>query len=119
MPAIVGTVRPDGSVAMRPVWFDHRDGQIWLNGGPNRRWLKRARRTGRLSLFLVDPKNMWRHALIQTRVIEITTQGADDHIDQLSERYLGVKYRNQKVDRTIVKLEPLSVVGSDAGRPWA
>lgn len=119
MPAMVGTVRRDGSVAMRPVWFEHRDGLIWLNGGPDRRWLRRAKRTGRLSLFFVDPKNMWRHALIQARMIEITTEGADDHIDHLSERYLGVKYRNAKVDRTIVKLEPVSVFGNDAGRPWS
>lgn len=119
MPAIVGTARHDGTVQMKPVWFELHDGQIWLNGGPRRRWVQRAKATGRLALIFIDPKNMWRHALIQCRLVETTTAGADDHIDRLSERYLGVPYRNPKVDRLIVKIEPLRVSGFNAGRPWS
>ena len=119
MAAIVGTGRRDRSVQMKPVWYELRDGLIWLNGGPNRRWVRRAKRSGRLALFFIDPKNIWRHALIQCRVVEMTTDGADDHIDRLSERYLGVPYRNPKVDRLIVKLEPLHVSGFNVGKPWS
>ena len=119
MPAIVGTVRSASTVSIKPVWFEYRDGEIWLNGGPNRRWAQRARRTGRLSLFFLDPKNMWRHALIQCRVIEMTTEGADAHIDRLSIRYLGVPYRNPKVDRLIVRLEPTFVSGVNDRKPWS
>src|SRR6266508_3222913 len=99
MPVIVGTARKDGSVQMKPVWFEYHDGQIWLNGGPKRRWVQRARRTGRLALFFIDPKNMWRLALIHCRLVETTTDGADEHIDLLSQRYLGVPYRNPKIER--------------------
>lgn len=119
MPAIIGTARRDGSVQMKPVWFELRDRQIWLNGGPNRRWVQRAKRAGQLALMFIDPKNMWRHAVIHARLVKATTDGADDHIDRLSQRYLGVPYRNQKIDRLIVKLEPMSVSGFNAGKPWS
>jgi len=119
MPVIVGTARKDGSVQMKPVWFEYHDGQIWLNGGPKRRWVQRARRTGRLALFFIDPKNIWRLALIHCRLVETTTDGADEHIDLLSQRYLGVPYRNPKIDRLIVKLEPERVSGVNNRTPWA
>jgi len=117
MPVIVGTVRTrDGTLQMRPVWYEYRDGLIWLNGGPNRLWVKRAKRTGRLALFFIDPKNMWRWVLLQTRLAETTADGADEHIDRLSQRYLGMPYRDPKIDRLIVKLEPSEMSGS---RSWS
>jgi pyridoxamine 5'-phosphate oxidase-like protein len=119
IPAIVGTARRDRSVQIKPIWFELRDdGQIWVNGGPKRRWYRRAKRRGQLALFFIDPKSMWRHALIQCRLVEATTDGADDHIDRLSQRYLGFNYRNPKIDRLIVKLEPTHVSGFNNGKPW-
>ena len=52
----VGTTRQDGSVQMVPVWFEYRDAQIWLNGGPTRDWFKHLQRDPRVTLYLLDPK---------------------------------------------------------------
>jgi hypothetical protein len=117
-PVIVGTRRANGSVAMVPVWFDRDGDQIRINGGPNRRWVKRLERDGNVSLMFMDPKNMWRHALVQARPVEVTAEGADEHIELLSQRYVGGPYQNPKIDRLLVRLAPVKVSGYENGKPW-
>jgi PPOX class probable F420-dependent enzyme len=118
IPIAVGTTRHDGSVQMTPVWYEYRDGQIWLNGGPKRDWVKHMERDPRVTLFLLDPKQMFRWAQIQGRLVDTTFEGADDHIEHLSQRYLSAPYRNPKVERMIVRIAPERVTGMETGRPW-
>lgn len=120
IPALIGTVRRDGSVQLNPVWFEYFDGYLWLNGGPDRDWLRHVRRDPlrRLTLLLIDPKNMWRWAQILGRVVDVTEEGAREHIDRLSQRYLGRSYARRGDRRVSVKVEPLRVTGRDAGAPW-
>jgi hypothetical protein len=110
-PAVIGTARRDGRVAMTPVWFEYADGRIRLTGGPGRAWFKRVERTGKASLLMLDPKNISCHARIDCRLVGSTTEGADEHIDRLAHRYLGGPYRNPKVGRVIVELEPTAARG--------
>ena len=49
LPITIGTTRKDGSVQMAPVWYEYRDGQIWLNGGPTRDWVKHLQRDPRIT----------------------------------------------------------------------
>jgi PPOX class probable F420-dependent enzyme len=118
LPMTVGTTRRDGTVQMTPVWYEYRDGQIWLNGGPKRDWFKHLRRDPRVTLFVVDPKNMFRWAQIQGRLADTDAEGGDDHIEHLSQRYTGGPYRNPKVDRLIMRIEPERVTGMESGQPW-
>jgi PPOX class probable F420-dependent enzyme len=117
-PIIVGTTRRDGSVQLNPVWYEYRDGQIWLNGGPKRGWFEHMRRDPRVTLFVKDPNNMWRWAQIQGRLAGTATEGADDHIEHLSRRYTGGPYRNPKVDRLIIRIDPYRVTGYESRQPW-
>ena len=117
-PAVIGTARRDGAVVMTPLWFELAGDQILLNGGPNRAWLKRMERTGRVSLLFLDPKNMFRHALVQGRLVGTTTEGADDHIEHLAQRYTGAAYRGPKVDRLIIRVEPVEVTGGENRQSW-
>ncbi len=114
----LGTTRRDGSVQMNPVWYEYRDGQIWLNGGPNRGWFKHLERDPRITLFVQDPTNAWRWAQIQGRLADSNVDGADDHIDHLSQRYTGALYRNPKIDRLIVRIDPERVTGGENREPW-
>jgi PPOX class probable F420-dependent enzyme len=118
LPITVGTTRRDGSVQLNPVWYEHRDGQIWLNGGPGRGWVRHMQRDPRVTLFLLDPKNMFRWAQIQGRLAGTSAEAADDHIDRLAQRYTGGLYRNPKIDRLIVRIDPDRVTGFESGQPW-
>ena len=75
-------------------------------------------RDPRITLLVVDPKNMFRWAQIQAHYADSTTEGADDHIERLSQRYTGGPYRNPKVDRLIVRLDLERVTGGERGTPW-
>jgi PPOX class probable F420-dependent enzyme len=118
LPIIIGTTRRDGSVQMNPIWYEYRDGLIWLNGGPKRGWVQHMRRDPRVTLFLMDPKSMWRWAQIQGRLVDTTTEGADEHIETLSQRYTGGPYRNPKIDRLIVRVAPERVMGGENRVEW-
>jgi PPOX class probable F420-dependent enzyme len=117
-PAIVATPRNDGTVIMTPLWFNRDGDDLLINGGPNRRWLRRMQRDKRLSLMLMDPRNMWRFAMVTARPVEITAAGADDHIERLSQRYTGGPYRNPKIDRLTVRLRPERIRGHESGKSW-
>ena len=118
LPITVGTTRRDGSVQMNPVWYEYSDGQVWLNGGPKRDWVLHMRRDPRVTLFLMDPAKMFRWAQIQGRLADTSAEGADEHIERLSQRYTGGPYRNPKVDRLIVRIDPERVTGSENRQPW-
>src|SRR5690349_20882919 len=97
LPIVIGTTRRDRSVQMRPIWYEFRDGLIWLNGRPRRGWVRHMQRDGHGTLLLLDRQNMFRWAQIDCRYVDATAEGADDHIEHLSQRYTGGPYRNPKV----------------------
>ncbi len=114
----IGTMRRDGSVQMNPVWYEYRDGQIWLNGGPDRGWFKHLQRDPRMTLLLLDSRNPFRWAQMQGRLAGSTFDGADEHIEQLSQRYTGRPYPAPKVDRLIVRIDIERVTGGENRQPW-
>jgi PPOX class probable F420-dependent enzyme len=118
LPVTLATTRAEGTVQLAPVWYEYRDGFIWLNGGPKRDWFLHMQRDPRATLLVLDPKNMFRWVQIQAKLHDTTFEGADDHIERLSQRYFGRPYPNPKVDRLIIRLEPLRVTGMESGQPW-
>jgi PPOX class probable F420-dependent enzyme len=113
-PAIVGTVRADGTVQMNPIWYDFRDGLLWLNPASSRAWGRKLEPGVPVTLIMVDPSNQWRWAQIQGEVVDKTREGAEEHIDRLSQRYLGRDYADHREDdpRLLVSVRPLRVIQS-------
>ena len=100
---------PDGSPHVSPVWVDYDGRSIVINTAKGRVKDRNMRREARVSLDLVDPDNPYRHLSIRGRVVDITGQGADAHIDKLSKKYLNVdSYPRRKPGevRVIYKIEP-------------
>ena len=55
-----------------------------------------------------DPDNPYRYLAVHGRVVEITEDGADAHIDSLAKKYLGVDqypYRRPGETRVIYKIQ--------------
>ena len=53
LPVTLATTRTDGTGKLAPVWYEYRDGLIWLNGGP-KRWFRHMQRDPRATLLVVD-----------------------------------------------------------------
>src|SRR5713101_3753126 len=63
-----------------PVWFEQKDGSFWINGGKNRGWFKHLQRDPRITLLLIDPKEMFRWAQVEGRMVNWADDPGGDHI---------------------------------------
>jgi hypothetical protein len=66
------------------------------------------RRDPRVTLAIQDPENPYRYLEVRGRVVEITEDGADAHIDSLAKKYLGVEkypYRKPGETRVLYKIQ--------------
>ncbi len=103
------TLMPDGSPHVSPVWFEYDGKYILINSAKGRVKDRNIRRDPRVGIDILDPDNPYRHLSIRGRVVDITEQGADEHIDKLAKKYRGMdKYPNRRPDevRVIYKIEP-------------
>ena len=114
IPVTVATKRADGSVQLNPVWFELRDGFIWLNSNTNRAWPKNLQRDPELTMLLVDPKVPDRYAQIRGRLVSLIPDPQHEFIDHLAERYTGKKFRELEPDehRVTLKIQPIRVTGA-------
>jgi PPOX class probable F420-dependent enzyme len=87
--ANLGTLMPDGSPQVTPVWVDYDGAHILVNSAKGRAKDKNMRRDPRVSLAISDPENPYRYLEIRGKVAEITEDGADDHINSMAKKYLG------------------------------
>src|SRR5688572_18704117 len=87
----VATLMPDGSPHLTQVWVSTDDEQILINTPEGAQKLRNVRRDPRVAVNVVDPGNAWRLAQIRGRVVDVTTERADRHIDGLAQKYLGVE----------------------------
>lgn len=110
----LATLMPDRSPQVTPVWIDYDGKFLLVNSVKGRQKDRNIRRDGHVALEVQDPDNPYRYILVRGIVIEITEEGADEHIDMLSMRYKGVPYqdKNSTLKRVIYKIEPLSVKAS-------
>jgi PPOX class probable F420-dependent enzyme len=107
--ANLATVMPDGSPQVTPVWIDYDGKYVLFNSAKGRMKDKNIRRDPRVSLSIQDPENPYRYLEIRGRVVEITQDGADDHINKLSQKYLGKPVypgRQPGEVRVLYKIEP-------------
>ena len=107
--AQLATLMPDGSPHVAPVWFEFDGKHILINSAKGRVKDRNIRRDPRVGIDIVDPDNPYRHLSIRGRVVDITENGADEHIDKLTKKYRGLdKYPNRTPGevRVIYRIEP-------------
>ncbi|MFZ3211104.1 MAG: PPOX class F420-dependent oxidoreductase [Terriglobales bacterium] len=107
--ASLATLMPNGAVQVTPVWVDAENGNVVFNSARGRVKDKNVRRDPRVTLTLIDPDNPYRYLEVRGRVVDITEKGADQHIDKLAKKYLGVdKYPNRQPGevRVLYRVKP-------------
>ena len=107
--ASLGTLMPDGRPQVTPVWCDYDGAHVIINTAKGRAKDKNMRRDPRVTMAVIDPDNPYRYLEVRGRVVEITEQGADAHIDKMAKKYLNVdKYPGRQPGevRVLYKIEP-------------
>jgi len=109
------TLMKDGSPQITPVWVDVSDDgeRILTNSENGRVKVRNVRRDPRVAIGVYDPENNYSRVLnVRGRVVEITNEGAKDHIYFLAEKYTGAKTypaHNPDSPRMILKIAPDSI----------
>ena len=107
--AFIASLMNDGAPQITPVWIDY-DGQFFLvNTAEGRTKQKNFERDSRVALSVVDKDNPYTTVSIRGMVVEQTANGADEHIDKLAKKYLGVDkypFRAPGEKRIILKIKP-------------
>nr|WP_237538959.1 MULTISPECIES: PPOX class F420-dependent oxidoreductase [unclassified Streptomyces] len=113
---VVGTVQPDGSPQMSPVWVKRDGDDVLFSTTVGRRKEKNLRRDPRVTVVVMNPEQPYEYAEIRGTA-ELTTDGGAELIDELSRKYTGKDYADfnpasaQDAQRVVVRIRPQKVVG--------
>jgi PPOX class probable F420-dependent enzyme len=110
--ASLATIMPDGQPQVTPVWVDTDGKYVRFNSARGRQKDRNVRRDPRIAMSITDPDNPYRYLEIRGRVVEITQEGADKHINILAKKYLGVDqypYGEPGEVRVLYRIEPEKV----------
>ncbi|MFQ5950957.1 MAG: PPOX class F420-dependent oxidoreductase [Candidatus Geothermarchaeales archaeon] len=108
--AQLATLMPDGSPQVTTVWIDHDGEIIRVNTAKGRVKYINVMRDPRVAISITRHKNPYEQAVIRGRVIEVTEDEAEEHIDQLSRKYTGADFQKPSGQkRVIIKIRPTKV----------
>ena len=117
-PAVVATLRPDGSPHTVPTWYDWEDGRVLLNMDASRVRLGHLRRDPRAALTVLGADDWYRHVSLIGRVVSIEDDTDLADIDRLAVRYTGNPFRRRDSARVSAWLEPERWHAWSGGGPW-
>jgi PPOX class probable F420-dependent enzyme len=112
--AFVTTLSKDGSPHVTPVWTEMLDDLILINTFESSAKNKHITNDKRIALSIVEQNNPFNMVSIKGKVIERTTEGADQHLIKLAKKYLGIGkyyYRKPHHRRIIIKIQPEKIMG--------
>ena len=112
--AFLATLSKDGSPHVTPVWTEMADDLILINTFESSAKNKHIMHDMRVALSVVEQNNPFNMVSIKGKVIEKTTEGADEHLKRLARKYLGIGkyyYRKPNHKRIIVKIKPEKIMG--------
>jgi PPOX class probable F420-dependent enzyme len=91
-PCFLATLMPDGSPQMTQTWVDTDGRHVLVNTVDGHQKVRNMRRDPRVAVNVADPDDPSRYFEVRGRVVEVTEDGAREHIDELSQRYIGRPY---------------------------
>ena len=114
----LATVGPDGAPRVTPLWIGHDGDDVLINTAAGRVKAHDAQIGSAVALSVVDPDDPYRVVAFRGTVTDVTTVGADAHIDALAHKYLGVdSYPGRRPDevRLTIRIRPDRIVMQPAG----
>jgi PPOX class probable F420-dependent enzyme len=108
------TLMKDGSPQVTPLWVDHDGTHVLLNTAEGRQKPRNLERDKRVAMSIVDSDNLYEYVQIRGKVVDVTRDGAWDHINKLARKYRGenAKYPDRPGEqRIIIKVLPEHISG--------
>jgi PPOX class probable F420-dependent enzyme len=108
----IATLMPDGSPQITQVWLDTDGTHLLVNTVATHQKVRNVRRDPRVAVNVHDPRQPWRIANIRGEVIEVTSDGAEEHIHALAKKYLGVDqypFGRGGQQRVLFKIRPAKI----------
>jgi PPOX class probable F420-dependent enzyme len=102
-------LRPDGSPHVTPVWVDYDGEHVLVNSAYGRCKVRNIQRDPRVALDVLPAENQQAGYVSVSGTAELVDEGADEHIDKLAKKYLGVDeypYRSPGEKRVIIRIRP-------------
>src|SRR3989304_3472664 len=90
--AFLGTLMPDGSPQLTPVWFNVGSEHIFINSAEDPQKDRNMPSLPRVAVTIMAPKHPYRYLQVRGKVVEITAEGGAAHIHALSQKYHGRDY---------------------------
>jgi PPOX class probable F420-dependent enzyme len=107
--ATVVTLMPDGQPQALLTWVDTDGEHLLVNTEPQRQRARNVRRDPRITVLIHSDSDPWDWSEVRGRVVAtIDGSEAREHIDRLSNKYVGADYRNPigPQGRVILKIAP-------------
>jgi PPOX class probable F420-dependent enzyme len=104
--ATVGTVNPNGSPQLTIVWIDWDGEHVLFNTAAGRVKPRNLERDPRVSVLVADRADPYRWVAVRG-LAELTSEGADEHIDKLARKYTGAGWQPKSGERRLlVRVRP-------------
>lgn len=103
----IATINKDGSPQVSPVWAEPEgDDLVVINTDRRRLKAKNMARDGRVAISAYDQSNPYDQIIFRGDVVEMTDEGAREHIDHLSLKYGGQPFAGHEPgeERVIIKI---------------
>jgi len=113
-PAVVASVRGNGTPHSVATWYDWEDGRALLNMDGSRLRLRFMRRDPAVSITVLDAESWYRHISLLGRVVEMYDDEGLRDIDRLAVRYTGATYPDRNHRRVSAWVEVTAWHGWDA-----
>jgi len=109
--AVVSTINPDGAPQSGVVWVKRDGDDILFSTIRGRRKTKNMERDPRVGVTLYDPADPYRYVEVRGAV-SLTEEGGPELIQDLSQKYDGVPFREGRPDnvRVVVRITPTRVI---------
>jgi PPOX class probable F420-dependent enzyme len=104
-PAVIATLRPDGSPHTVATWYDWEEGRALVNLEATRLRLRHIRRDPRVSLTALDKDDWYTHVSLLGRVVSLEDDPELTDIDRLAMRYTGKPFRRRDAKRVSAWIE--------------
>jgi PPOX class probable F420-dependent enzyme len=117
-PAVVASLRRDGSPHTVATWYDWDDNRVLLNMDESRLRLRFMRRDPRVSLTVLDETGWHRHVSLLGRIVSLEEDRDLRDIDRLALRYTGEEFRTRDRRRFSAWIGVEAWHGWDGSHPW-